>query len=96
MVASLNPLSPMSPDNKVTRQRKHVHDELTVAQQSVEVVLPSRATSAAPHFLQLGARICQPPCVHLNCSMKQPQKCAILIQSHWAVVKSMFGESVPS
>jgi len=36
MVASLNPLSPMSPDNKVTRQRKHVHDELTVAQQSVE------------------------------------------------------------
>eukprot|EP00658_Telonema_sp_P-2_P065874 TRINITY_DN55020_c0_g1_i2.p1 TRINITY_DN55020_c0_g1~~TRINITY_DN55020_c0_g1_i2.p1 ORF type:complete len:481 (-),score=97.98 TRINITY_DN55020_c0_g1_i2:23-1465(-) len=36
MVASLNPLSPMSPDNKVTRQRKHVHDELTVAQQNVE------------------------------------------------------------
>lgn len=36
MVSQLNPLSPMSPDNKVTRQRKHVHDELTVAQQSVE------------------------------------------------------------
>lgn len=36
MVASLNPLSPTSPDNKVTRQRKHVHDELTVAQQQVE------------------------------------------------------------
>lgn len=36
MVASLNPLSPMSPDNKVTRQRKHVHDEVTLAQQNVE------------------------------------------------------------